>query len=83
MRKTAQARLADQSGVSELEIAASVELAPRGGASHRVVMAVIQWTIVAVFLLGAATGCWRSVYTSFTFFSGRLRTGLPVAARSR
>ena len=54
--KTAQARLADQSGVSELKIVETVEQAPHGGASHRVVMAVIQWTIVAVFLLGAAYG---------------------------
>ena len=57
--KTAQARLADQSGVPDLKIVEMVEQAPHGGASYRVVMAVIQWTIVAVFLLGAAYGLLR------------------------
>ena len=57
--KTAQARLADQSGVPDLNIVEMVEQAPHGGASYRVVMAVIQWTIVVVFLLGAAYGLLR------------------------
>ena len=52
--KTTQGRLAEQLGVAELKIVETVEQAPHGGASHRVVMAVIQWTIVVIFLLGAA-----------------------------
>ena len=52
--KTAQARLADQSGVADLKIVEIVEQVTHSGSSYRVVIAVVQWTIVAVFLLAAA-----------------------------
>ena len=32
-------------------------------------------------LPGPIVAGWCTVYTSFTFFSGKLRTGLPVAAK--
>ncbi|MEA2876533.1 MAG: hypothetical protein QOF14_1729 [Hyphomicrobiales bacterium] len=49
-----QAQLADRYKIDDLKIVEKVEQGRYGGASHRVVIAVIQWTLFTMFLLAAA-----------------------------
>src|SRR3954468_18009725 len=54
LRIIAQARLAGQTGIPELKIVDAVEIPTRGGSSYRIVIAVIQWSILVIFLSAAA-----------------------------
>jgi hypothetical protein len=51
--KIMQMRLANRTNVNEMKILETVEKAGYGASTYKVVIAVIQWTIVAVFISAA------------------------------
>jgi hypothetical protein len=53
-----QAQLSATAGIAELKIVERVERPEPGTSSYRRVIKVIQWTIFAVFVLGAAYAAW-------------------------
>jgi len=57
--RIAQARLAERSAVAELEIVKAVEEPTSGASTYRMVIGLVEWTIVVVFLFAAA----YAVYT--------------------
>jgi len=60
-------RLVTLTGAQELAILARVETPEPGTSSYRRVIAVIQWTVVAVFLLCAAYAGWLLTKASTAF----------------
>jgi hypothetical protein len=53
-----EAQLSATAGITELNIVETVERPEPGTSSYRRVIKAIQWTMVAVFLLGAAYAMW-------------------------
>jgi hypothetical protein len=53
-----EAQLSAAAEIAELKIVESVARAEPGSASYRRVIKVIEWTIFAVFVLGAAYAAW-------------------------
>jgi len=59
-----QVRLASLTENPDLNILGAVEATAAGGSSFRRVINMIQWTIFALFLLGAAYATWLAVHGS-------------------
>jgi len=57
--KICQAGIAKDAQIASLEILKSVESPAADAASYRIVIAVIEWTLVAVFLFAAAYASYR------------------------
>lgn len=60
-------RLDALTGSHEIRIVSAVEVPASGTSSYRVIINVVQWTIFAVFLLGAAYAVWPMVYLPAPF----------------
>jgi hypothetical protein len=57
--KTCQASIAKDAQIPSLEILKSVEHPAADASSYRTIIAVIEWTIVVVFLFAAAYASYR------------------------
>ena len=56
-----EAQLSAAAGIADLKIVQTVERPEPGTSSYRRVIKVIQWTLFAVFLLGAVYAVWLDV----------------------